>query len=318
MDISIVICTYNRVNNLKECFDCLASQEINNPFSWEVLLVDNNSSDHTRQFTENYAAQEHFKLNYTFEAKQGLSHARNQGINVSNGAILVFIDDDIRVSKNWLQSIVDAFTTQNCDAVGGRIHIKSLTKLPKWITPDMYGFLGYQDFGDESRPMDGYKEFPFGGNMAVRRSVFDKIGLFDTEMGRKGAGLKKEELFKGEETDFFHRLADVGGQFYYQSDALVLHKILAHQLKPKFFLMLHNNAGLLQARNDCIVYPRVLLGIPLFVFPQFIRSITHYLLLCVAKGPSSAFRQLMNVSYFWGMMREFHKKQFILQSNTFL
>jgi glycosyltransferase involved in cell wall biosynthesis len=318
MDISIIICTYNRVDNLKECFDGLAAQEISSPFSWEVQLVDNNCSDQTKQFTLNYATQSNFKLRYSFEAKQGLSHARNHGIKDSNGEILVFIDDDIRVSKNWLQSIVNAFTTQNCDAVGGRIHINTPTKLPKWITPDMYGFLGYQDFGDESRPMDGYKEFPFGGNMAIKRSVFDKIGLFDTEMGRKGSGLIKEELFKGEETDFFHRLADVGGRFYYQPDALVLHKILDHQLKPRFFLMLHNNAGLLKARNDEIAYTRVLLGIPLFVFPQFIRSITHYLLLCVAKGPSSAFRQLMNVSYFWGMMREFHKKQFILQSNTFL
>jgi glycosyltransferase involved in cell wall biosynthesis len=308
MDISIVICTYNRVNNLKECFDCLASQEISNPFSWEVLLVDNNSSDHTRQFTENYAAQEHFKLSYTFEAKQGLSHARNQGINVSNGAILVFIDDDIRVSKNWLQSIVDAFTTQNCDAVGGRIHIKSLTKLPKWITPDMYGFLGYQDFGDESRPMDGYKEFPFGGNMAIKRAVFEKIGVFDRNMGRKGTGLKKEELFKGEETDFFHRMADVGGRFYYQPEALVLHNILAHQLKPKFFLTLHNNAGLLDARKDSIAYSRALLGIPLFIYPQFIRAIGKYIKLCITKGPNSSFRQLMTVNYFLGLMEGYYKK----------
>ena len=230
MDISIIVCTYNRVDNLKDCFDCLASQEISSNFSWEVLLVDNNSSDHTQQFTQDYAAQCNFLLRYTFESKQGLSHARNHGINASSGAILIFIDDDIRVSRNWLQSIYNTFDTQQCDSVGGRIHIESAAKLPKWIKPELYGFLGYQDFGNEPHPIDGYKEFPFGGNMAIRRSIFNKVGLFDTEMGRKGTGLKKEELFKGEETDFFHRLADAGGKFYYQPDALVLHKILAHQL----------------------------------------------------------------------------------------
>ena len=308
MDISIIICTYNRADNLKDCFDGLAAQEISSNFSWEVVLVDNNSSDHTRQFTQDYAASGHFMLHYTFEAKQGLSHARNQGISASSGAILIFIDDDIRVSKNWLQSIVNVFHTQQCDAVGGRIHIESPAKLPKWITPDMYGFLGHQDFGDAPHPMDGYKEFPFGGNMAMRRSAFDKVGLFDTEMGRKGTGLKKEELFKGEEVDFFHRLADADGQFYYQPDALVLHKILAHQLKPGFFLTLHNNAGLLQARRDSMAYGRTLSGIPLFVFPQFVRAIGKYLLLCVTKGPNLAFRQLMNVAYFWGMIVGYYKK----------
>lgn len=307
MDISIIICTYNRVDNLKDCFNCLASQEITSNFAWEVLLVDNNSSDHTKQFTLDYAAQADFKLRYSFESQQGLSHARNHGVNDSTGRILIFIDDDIRVSKNWLQSIVNAFNTQQCDAVGGRIHIESPAKLPKWITLDMYGFLGHQDFGNEPRSMDGYKEFPFGGNMAIKRAVFEKIGLFDTSMGRKGTGLKKEELFKGEETDFFHRLADVGGRFYYQPEALVLHKILAHQLKPKFFLTLHNNAGQLESRRDASTYRRTILGIPMFIFPQFVRATVKYIELCVTKGPNFSFRQLMTVTYFLGLMEGYYK-----------
>lgn len=310
MDISIIICTYNRAENLTACFDCLAAQEIDvdSDFTWEVLLVDNNSSDHTKQFSDDYATHCNFPLRYTFAAQQGLSHARNYGIQESKGSILIFIDDDIRVNKRWLQSIYNTFTTYPCDAVGGRIHIESPAKLPKWITPEMYGFLGHQDFGDAPHPMDGYKEFPFGGNMAIRRSVTDKIGLFDTEMGRKGTGLKKDELFKGEETDFFHRLADVGGKFYYQPEALVLHKILPHQLKPGFFLTLHNNAGLLQARKDQTEYKRTLAGIPLFFLPQFTRSISKYISLSISQGPYKSFRQLMNVAYFLGIIHGYYKK----------
>jgi glucosyl-dolichyl phosphate glucuronosyltransferase len=308
MDISIIICTYNRSENLKDCFDCLAHQEISNNFSWEVLLVDNNSNDNTKQLTHDYAKQCDFILRYAFEPKQGLSHARNHGINSSSGAILIFIDDDIRTSRNWLQSIYNTFNTQQCDAVGGRIHIESPAKLPKWLKPDLYGFLGHQDFGNEPHLMDGYKKFPFGGNMAILRSAFDKVGLFDTELGRKGAGLKKEELFKGEETDFFHRLADAGCKLFYQPNALVMHKILAHQLMPNFFLTLHSNAGLLQAQRDSTEYLRTLLGIPLFIFPQFAQSIGKYLQICLTKGPYSSFRQLMNVAYFWGQMCGYYKK----------
>ncbi|MEI6145329.1 MAG: glycosyltransferase [Methylococcales bacterium] len=310
MDISVIICTYNRVDNLTDCFNCLATQEITGNFTWEVLLVDNNSSDQTKQFTLDYAAQANFKLRYSFEAQQGLSHARNQGVNASNSEILIFIDDDIRVSNNWLQSLVNTFNTQQCDAAGGRIHIESPAKLPKWISFDMYGFLGHQDYGNEPRQMDGYKEFPFGGNMAIKRAVFEKIGLFDTNLGRKGTGLKKEELFKGEETDLFHRLVDEGGRIYYQPEALVHHKILAHQLKPSFFLTLHNNAGLLDARKDLMSYRRVLLGIPLFIYPQFVRAVANYIKLCVTQGPNSAFRQLMTINYFLGVMGGYYKKQY--------
>lgn len=302
MDISIIICTYNRANNLQDCFDCLAAQEINCDFSWEVLLVDNNSFDHTKHFTEQYSATCYFPLRYTFAAQQGLSFARNHGINESEGNFIIFIDDDIRVSKKWLQSIYSTFITYHCDAVGGRIHIESPAKLPRWISPDMYGFLGHQDFGDYAHPMDGYEEYPFGGNMAVRRSVFDKIGLFNTELGRKGTGLKKEELFKGEETDFFNRLADAGGSFYYQPDALVLHKILPHQLKPGFFLTIHSNAGKVQAQKDHVKHKRTFAGIPFFIFIQFIKSMQKYLCQSFKSGPYSSFRQLMNFSYFFGMI----------------
>lgn len=311
MDISIIICTYNRAENLEQCFDCLASQEITGNFSWEVVLVDNNSSDHTKQFTQDYANRCNFTLRYAFEPKQGLSHARNHGIRSSNGDILIFIDDDIRVNINWLQSIYNTFIAHKCDAVGGRIHIESPSELPKWISPDMYGFLGHQDFGNEPHQMDGYIEFPFGGNMAIKRSAFDKIGLFDTDLGRKGTGLKKAELFKGEETDLFHRLAEAGGKFYYQPDALVLHKILAHQLRPGFFLTLHNNAGILQTTKDRHIYQRTLAGIPLFIFRQFTNSIGKYLQLFLTKGPYSSFRQLMNVAYFWGMICGYYKKHLI-------
>jgi glycosyltransferase involved in cell wall biosynthesis len=132
MDISIIICTYNRSENLKECFDCLASQEITHGFSWEVILVDNNSSDQTKEYTKNYAKNCNFLLRYDFELKQGLSHARNHGIKTSNGDILIFIDDDIRVSIQWLQSIYNTFKAHQCDAVGGRIHIESESNLPKF------------------------------------------------------------------------------------------------------------------------------------------------------------------------------------------
>lgn len=308
MKLSVIICTYNRSHNLGECLTKLENQDIPNNIDWEVNIVDNNSTDETQSIINDYAKVSKLTINYFFEEQQGLSFARNTGIKRSKGEYLIFIDDDIRVTPNWLNAIYTTFENQNCDAVGGRIHIESAERLPSWITPELYGFLGHQDFGPLPHAMDGITECPFGGNMAIKRRVIDLIGYFDVNLGRKGEGLKKEELFKGEETDFFDRLAKAGGTFYYHPDALVYHKILPHQLKRRFFLRLHNNAGILQANNDQSSYNRHVFGIPLFVIPQLIRAIWRYISVSLSSGLDNSFRQLMNVYYFLGMIEGyFHK-----------
>jgi glycosyltransferase involved in cell wall biosynthesis len=308
MDISIIICSFNRAHNLPECFAFLEKQCDAAQIQWEIILVDNNSTDDTKSFVEAYSKETPLNLRYAFEGEQGLSAARNHGIRKALGKWIIFIDDDIRVSENWLKAIFDTFTQQNCDAVGGRIEVDSPDKLPSWIRPDMYGFLGHQDFGPDPKPLDGISEFPFGGNMAINRHVFDKIGYFDTNMGRKGEGRTAEELFKGEETDFFHRLAKQGGKLYYEPQALVWHKILPHQLTKEFFLTLHRNAGLLKARRDNTSYSRLWFGVPPFLFHQYLRALFKYWMLCLRKGTSFAFRQRMNCLYFRGMIAGFLEK----------
>ena len=307
-DISIIICTYNRCENLDECFTCLSKQEGVDAVDWEVLLVDNNSSDDTRSVTESWQRKAGFPLRYAFESEQGLSAARNHGLNEARGKYLVFIDDDIRVTPGWLKSIYDTFTRNHCDAVGGRIHVQSPEAFPKWITPDMYGFLGHQDFGEEEHRMDGIREFPFGGNMAIRKDRLQQLGGFDVRMGRKGSGSKKDELFKGEETDLFHRLTAAGGTIYYQPGALVYHKILPYQLQQRFFLTIHNNAGLLKAKMDANEYPRRLFCVPNFIYPQLLRSIGRYLAALVTRGYAGSFRKLMTVSYFLGLMKGYREQ----------
>lgn len=302
MRVSVIICTYNRSHNLGECLSKLENQEIPNNIDWEVNIVDNNSTDETKSFLNDYVKVSKLNINYFFEEQQGLSFARNTGIKCSKGEYLIFIDDDIRVTPNWLNTIVTTFEKQNCDGVGGRIHIESPESLPTWITPELYGFLGHQDFGPLAHVMDNNSEFPFGGNMAIKKHVVDKIGYFNVNLGRKGEGFKKEELFKGEETEFFDRLTKAGGTCFYHPDALVYHKILPHQLRRSFFLRLHNNAGILQAKNDQSYYKRHFLGIPLFVIPQLFRALWRYMVFSFSSGFDNSFRQMMNIYYFLGMI----------------
>jgi glycosyltransferase involved in cell wall biosynthesis len=307
-EVSVIICTYNRSGNLPDCIESLAGQQGVEGLGWEVLLVDNNSTDDTRRVFEALEARyPTLVLRYAFEPEQGLSAARNCGIRETRGDFYLFIDDDIRVTPGWLSAMHGALKDNDADAVGGRIHIDPRYVIPVWIRPDMYGFLGHQDFGETPLELDGKKQFPFGGNMGFHRRVADRIGLFDTGYGRKGEGKRREELLKGEETEYFRRLSDAGGRIVYAPGGLVYHSIKPFQLRKRYFRTIHFNQGYLTGYLDRREHARRLLGIPLFVFSQALRALRKYAYQVLRKGANAAFRQQMNVVYFIGLMRGYAK-----------
>ena len=307
VDLSVIICTYNRSGNLPLVLKCLAEQTDVENLQWEVLVVDNNSSDDTRQVVETLSKTLPIRLRYTFETTQGLNYARNHGIDESKGRYVLYIDDDILVTRQWLHAMYQTLTNNDADSVGGRIHLQDDIKLPGWIKPDMYGFLGYQDYGDSPFPMDGVKQYPFGGNMAFNRRVIDKIGKFNPKLGRKGEGKKRKELFKGAEADFLHRLSSTDAKINYTPDGLVYHMIKPHQLTKRYFRILHFNHGVQEAFYSSDSYPRRLFGVPLFLFGQAGRHSMKYLGILLTQGSETAFRQQMNVAYFIGRIIGFSR-----------
>jgi glycosyltransferase involved in cell wall biosynthesis len=308
MDFSVIVCTYNRAANLPDCLGRLALQQDVAGMSWEVVVVDNNSSDDTRETVAELSRHLPIAVRYVFEGKQGLNHARNRGIIDSSGRYFAFVDDDILVSPRWLTSLHRALQDYNADAVGSCIHLPESTQLPNWIAPDMYGFLGYQDYGPTPRVLDGTTQYPFGGNMSFNRRVVDKIGLFDTSLGRRGAGRKRSELFKGAETDYFQRLASAGGRILYIPDALVYHRIMPFQLEKSYFRTIHFNAGYQKAYFDSTAYRRTFLGVPLFLYRQLVRNILLYLIQLATRGSNQAFRQQMTVGHFSGMLLGYYQR----------
>jgi glycosyltransferase involved in cell wall biosynthesis len=308
MDFTVIICTYNRAQNIPQCIEHLACQQGTEDFSWEVLIVDNNSNDNTREVVQELANESSITIRYAFEPHQGLNYARNTGIRESKGRYFCYVDDDILVSPIWLSSLFNALVTNDADAVGGRIHLDPDITLPEWISDDAMGFLGYQDYGAQAFRMDGIKQYPYGGNMSFHRRVVEKIGFFNPNLGRKGEGRKRGELFKGAETDFFHRLSAIDDtRIFYEPSAIVYHQVLPHQLQKKYFLTIHFNAGVQKAFYDDSSYRRLFLGVPLFIYPQLARAIFSYLGLLLAKGPNHAFRQLMTVGHFLGTMSGYRK-----------
>jgi len=235
VDLSVIICTYNGANNIRECIAHLLAQEGVDGLRWEIVVVDNNSTDATADVVHGLMRDASIPIRYVFEPRQGTTYARNKGITETNGPCLAFIDDDILVSEQWLAAIEVGMMEQDRDVVAGRIHLHTPSPLPAWIQPDMYGFLGYRDFGDAPRELNGSSEFPFAGNMSFQRRVVDRVGMFDTNLGKRGKGENREAFFKGGETDFFQRLARAGATFCYRPDAIGYHKVLPFQINKKYF-----------------------------------------------------------------------------------
>jgi glycosyltransferase involved in cell wall biosynthesis len=310
MDFSVIVCTYNRARNLPRCLGALARQSGTEGIAWEVLVVDNNSTDDTPAMVERLARELPITIRYARETQQGLNYARNTGVRESRGTYFSYVDDDIEVSPVWLASLYRNFLANDADAVGGRIHLDPSIKLPRWIQDDATkGFLGFQDFGDESFRMDGRKRYPFGGNMAFHRRVVDRIGFFNPLLGRKGAGRKRSELFKGAETDYFHRLADAGeARIFYEPNAIVYHQVQPFQLEKRYFRTIHSNAGYQRAFYDDTQFDHTILGVPRFMYRLLLSEIGEYLRQVLTRGPDAAFRQQMTIGHTVGAMLGYSRR----------
>jgi glycosyltransferase involved in cell wall biosynthesis len=206
--ISVLICTRNRAASLQETLLHFFEQRFTGGYEYELIVVDNDSTDHTRQVVADCAAQQ-TSVRYVLERRRGLSYARNTAISSAAGELLVFTDDDVRPNADWLDEIHSEFTRDpRLGMLGGRVLLahhgllavsyQPSTERQEWVFPASGGG-------------------PIGANMAFRREVFERVGLFDV---RLGAGTF---FAGGEETDLFYRAMKAGYRQLYAPNVLVHH-----------------------------------------------------------------------------------------------
>lgn len=229
MKFSIIIPTYNRADELRETLASLARLE--SADDWEVVVADNNSTDHTKAVVAQAAPAFPVALHYLFESEQGRSAALNAGIRAARGQILVTTDDDVRVEPNWLDAIEQAFATLGGDYLAGRVLPVWSRPRPAWL-PDRSGrhwaVIALLDYGNE--PSELGTRAPLGVNMAFRRHCFERAGLWDNRLGRKAGTLLGQEV-----REWRLRAKDAGLRGYYSPDVLVRHVIPAERLTKAYF-----------------------------------------------------------------------------------
>jgi glycosyltransferase involved in cell wall biosynthesis len=188
--------------------------------SVEVLVVDNNSTDGTRQLVERLAAQDPRTIRYVFEPKQGISHARNTAVASARAAILAFADDDVVFHPDWLVRLMEAFAAvPDAHCLGGRAVPVFDGGEPPWLTPFLASVYGATALGDEPKTLR-FPDHPYGLNMAFRRHVFEELGGFNPALNRGATN-----LISGEETELFARADRAGLKTVYTPHAIVYHRI---------------------------------------------------------------------------------------------
>ena len=229
--LTAIICTYNRAKYIGNLLESIAANDLDKN-EYEILLVDNNCTDNTREICEAFAkAHKDVQFRYTKEPEQGLSAARNRGIREAKGDILVYVDDDALIDSWYLRTIAEYMSTHpEISAIGGKILPLYETKEPNWMSPYTKTLLtAWMDFGDEVRPFPKGK-FPGGGNSAYRADVFEKVGLFNTELGRKG-----DSLMGAEEKDIYDKMNALGMQYMYVPAMTLHHIIPQRKLEKEYF-----------------------------------------------------------------------------------
>lgn len=228
--ISVIVCTYNRSDYILKALNSLARQILPTN-QYEVIIINNNSTDLTDALC-NAFLQEQQNLNclYFIEKQQGLSYARNRGIAESSGDILVFMDDDAQADENYLSEIRDFFdTTPDVEACGGRIYPDFESKQPDWMSHFLLPLTSTIDMGNKIKLFKGTK-YPVGANMAFRKDVFQKYGMFNTDLGRKGNNLDGSE-----EKDIFMKIKKDNKKIYYLPSAIIKHQVPDRRLTFDFF-----------------------------------------------------------------------------------
>ena len=233
MMISVIVCTYNRCQSLQTALTSLASQLLPDSVGWEVIVVDNNSPDQTREVVEGFCRQHPQRFRYLMERQQGKSFALNRGIRESPGNVLAFTDDDVTMEPTWLHHLTAGLLSGEWAGSGGRTFPERGFVPPHWLpTEGRYALapLAVFDMGADAKEL---KETPFGNNMAFRKELFEKYGGFNIGLGPRAGSACPQ---KSEDSEFGERLLAAGERFRYEPGAVVYHAVPPNRVQKKYFL----------------------------------------------------------------------------------
>jgi len=243
--LSVGLCTYNRADFLPRVLETLRQQTLD-PALFEILVIDNNSTDNTHEVVQQFAENNpHLNVRYCLETSQGVSYARNRSYQEAHGEYVVYFDDDELAEPDWIEGY-HRFISQHPGAAiyAGRIVITYLEGTPAWNSEYVEGWYGKYDFG--AQPVEITEEtvanrqaaLPNAGNMAARVDFLKAIGGFDVTLGRKG-----NQMLGGEETQIALKALEQGERMVYNPSSTIAHVVFPARLSIDFLKEKHFMQG---------------------------------------------------------------------------
>jgi glucosyl-dolichyl phosphate glucuronosyltransferase len=288
MKLHVVVPTYNRIKLLQRTIESLLSAPVPSGLDVTICVVDNNSKDDTEQIVRKIQSEAALPILYIKEEKQGLSHARNAGIQAATGDLVGFIDDDEKIDHDWYNVAAREFAVKDTQFIGGPYLPEWEIPAPRWLPPGYHSVIGVV----VPKPRGTFdNDFPgslMGGNAIVRRNIFDQIGVYSVKLGRSGKGLLSDE-----DDEFYQRLLRAGIHGMYVPDLLIHHHVPANRLTRKYHrswcYWRGASKGYLSRKSQESV--RHLLGIPRYRIGRAVKGFLAWPFhLLIARAPEMAFK----------------------------
>ena len=229
--VSIIIPTYNRASFLADTIKSI-NTEVNSEIDMEILVIDNASTDETREVVQNNQGNSQYPLRYIHEEKIGLHYSRHTGAMEAQGEILLFIDDDVYISPGWLEAHLFAHNDSDVWAVGGRVIPHWEVDPPDWVHKIPKDYLSLLDYGDHSHPI-GKNEGINGCNYSIKKKLLFDVGGFHPDSFSDPSMM----WYRGDgEAGLTKNILAVGGIVMYEPKAILEHRIPGERLTPEYFL----------------------------------------------------------------------------------
>jgi glycosyltransferase involved in cell wall biosynthesis len=304
--LDVVVPTYNRSALLRRTIASLLQAPIPAGLDVTILIVDNNSKDDTEQVVREIQSHATRPIVYVRETNQGLSNARNGGIRAGAGEIIGFIDDDEEIHQDWYNVVAREFADHTTQFIGGPYLANWAAPAPAWLPLGYRAAIGVIDPKPRSPFGATFQGNLMGGNAVVRRSAFDRVGLYSPNLGRSGKVLLSEE-----DAEFYRRLRNADLHGMYVPDLIIYHHIPAERLTRRYHRSWCYWRGVSQGIADKDLKEPVLyvLGVPLYRIGRAIKSMAllpkHFL---SSKGAGQAFADELAT---WDLLGFIHGRYFI-------
>lgn len=255
--VSVIICCYNSSSRIITTLRHLQKQELSTSLDWEVIIVDNASTDATAETArETWSRDPITKLRVVPEEKPGLMHARNKGLENALSDIVSFVDDDNWVEERWVQKVADIFAMdKKIGACGGRSEAVFEKAKPEWF-PYFENSFAAGTQADEGGYIENTKGFLWGAGLSFRKSLWTELkrrGYKNLTVGRQG-----KNITAGEDTELCYAFRLLGYKLYYQPDLLLFHFMPDNRMKFSYLEKMCVGFGKSFALLNCyrvLLYP---------------------------------------------------------------